>query len=189
MMAFPVVVGLFSTLVFAVLLFKLVQRNRALRSESFPIAPSGTDFTNWSEEWFEEFSAFRYLPMRRLLSQEEETFWLASTDSSSLHRAAFRAERRRLFRQYLTLIAADFNRLSQGVRLSIVHAADDQAAAIDQLLRLEWTFRKLLWRAHLGLMFHWLGLRPVEATQLIDALQGFEFSLREVRLASASASA
>lgn len=187
MTAFPVIVGLSSTLVFVVLLFKLVQRNRALRSESFPLAPAGTVLDGWSEEWFEEFSSFRYLPMRRLLSQEEESFWLASTDSSELQRSAFRAERRRLFRQYLSLIAADFNRLSQGVRLSVVHAAEDQAAAIDQLLRLEWTFRKLLWRAHLSLMFHWLGLRPVDATQLINALQGFEFSLREVRLASVSA--
>lgn len=187
MTAFPVIVGLSSTLVFVVLLVKLMQRNRALHSEEFPGGPSASVYEGWSEEWFEEFSSFRYLPMRRLLSQDEESFWLASTESSDLQRSAFRAERRRLFRQYLALIASDFDRLSQGVRLSVVHATSDQTAAIDQLLRLEWSFRKLLWRARLGLAFHWLGLPAVDATQLINALQGFEFSLREVRLNAASA--
>lgn len=141
----------------------------------------------WSDEWFEDFSSFRYLPMRRLLSSEEEEFWMQSTVGSECRRAAFRAERRHLFRQYLALIAADFARLSQGVRLAVVHASEDRSADIEQLLRLEWSLRKLLWQAQFSLMFHWLGVKPVDATQLINALQGFEFSLREIRLGGAAA--
>ncbi|HEU0119251.1 MAG TPA: hypothetical protein VFQ91_01915 [Bryobacteraceae bacterium] len=125
--------------------------------------------------------------MRRLLSTEEEEFWMSSTEGSQFRRSEFRTERRRLFRQYLRLISADFNRLSQGVKLSIIHAKEDRSAEIDQLLSLEWSLRKLLWQAECSLMFHWLGVKPVDATQLINALQGFEFSLREIRLNGASA--
>ena len=184
MTAFPVIVGLFSSIVFLVLLVKLVQRNRALRSES---AVNSDHQAAWSDEWFEEFSSFRYLPMRRLLSGEEEEYWMQSTDGSKYRREEFRAERRRLFREYLQLIAVDFGRLSQGVRLCLVHATEDRTADISRLVSLEWSLRKLLWRAEVSIMFHWLGVKPVDATQLINALQGFEFSLRELRLSGASA--
>lgn len=193
MTAFPVIVGLSSSIVFVVLLFKLMQRNRMYQSDSAssfdPLASTVEDASQeaWSDQWFEEFSSFRYLPMRRLLSTEEEEFWMASTEGSQFRRSEFRTERRRLFRQYLRLISADFNRLSQGVKLSIIHAKEDRSAEIDQLLSLEWSLRKLLWQAECSLMFHWLGVKPVDATQLINALQGFEFSLREIRLNGASA--
>jgi hypothetical protein len=181
MMAFPIVVGLSSSIVFVVLLLKLVQRNRSLHSETADGLSESSAF-GWSEEWFEEFSSFRYLPMRRLLAPEEEEYWARSVADANCDRAQFRAERRNLFRQYLQLIGADFQRLSQGVRLSAIHAAEDRSADINHLLQLEWNLRKLLWQAELRLTFHWLGLQPVDATALINALQGFEFSLREIRL-------
>ena len=189
MTAIPVIIGISSSIVFLVLLAKLVQRNRVASdtaSEGFDL-DSGVAQIGWSEEWFEQFSSFRYLPMRRLLSSEEEEFWMQSTDGSPIRREQFRAERRRLFREYLRLISSDFGRLSQGVRLAVVHASEDQSSEISQLLGLEWTMRKLLWKAELRLMFHWLGVQPVDATQLINALQGFEFSLREIQLSGASA--
>jgi hypothetical protein len=187
MSAFPVIVGFSSALVFLVLLVKLVQRNRTLHGDSLNPNYTPASHAGWSDEWFEEFSSFRYLPMRRLLASEEETFWMESTESSPARLAEFRAERRRLFRQYLQLISSDFSRLSQGVRLSIVHAPDDRSAEISHLLNLEWSLRKLLWKAEANLMFHWLGIKPIDATQLINALQGFEFSLREIRLAGSPA--
>ncbi|MBL8242522.1 MAG: hypothetical protein JNM66_34165 [Bryobacterales bacterium] len=188
MTAIPVIVGLSSAVVFLVLLAKLVQRNR------MPLGESSLDTEHvaalseaWSDQWFEDFSSFRYLPMRRLLAAEEEEYWMQSTDGAPSRLAAFRAERRRLFREYLRLISADFGRLSQGVRLSIVHANADRSAEIAHLMSLEWSLRKLLWQAELNLMFHWLGVKPVDATELINALQGFEFSLREVRISGAAA--
>lgn len=188
MTALPVVVGLSSSIVFVVLLVKLLQRNRALHTENtFASGLPQASSQVWSEEWFAEFSSFRYLPMRRLLSEDEEEYWMQSTAGSRFQREEFRAERRRLFREYLRLISADFACLSQGVRLSVVHAAEDRSEEISQLLSLEWSLRKLLWKAQIGLMFHWLGVKPVDATQLINALQGFEFSLREIRLNGAAA--
>ena len=188
MTAFPVILGISSSIIFLILLAKLMQRNRATSSTSAEHSLEGALVDSaWSEEWFEQFSSFRYLPMRRLLSAEEEEFWMQSTDGSAARREEFRSERRRLFREYLRLISSDFGRLSQGVRLAVVHASEDRSAEVSQLLSLEWSLRKLLWKAELSLMFHWIGVKPIDATQLINALQGFEFSLREIHLSGASA--
>lgn len=186
MTLFPVVLGLSASIVFLVLLWKLAQRNSAAAvSEPDPVgAPSSEGF---SDEWFDSFSSFRYLPMRRLLAPEEEEFWLQSVGGSPHRREEFRAERRRLFRSYLRLIAADFDRLSQGVRLSVVHAPEDRSADIAKLISLQWTLRKLLWQAELRLAFHWLGVQPLDATRIINELQSFEFTLRELRLGGAAA--
>jgi hypothetical protein len=188
MTAFPVILGISSSVVFLILLAKLMQRNRVISNTSAENSlEAAVADSAWSEEWFEQFSSFRYLPMRRLLSSEEEEFWMQSTDGSPARREEFRCERRRLFREYLRLISSDFGRLSQGVRLAVVHATEDRSAEVSQLLSLEWSLRKLLWKAELSLMFHWLGVKPIDATQLINALQGFEFSLREIHLSGASA--
>jgi hypothetical protein len=125
--------------------------------------------------------------MRRLLSNEEEEYWMQSTENSQYRRDEFRAERRRLFREYLKLIASDFGRLSQGVRLCVVHASEDRSADISKLVGLEWSLRKLLWQAEITLLFHWLGVKPVDAVEIINALQRFEFSLREIRVSGAAA--
>jgi hypothetical protein len=155
---------------------KLAQRTRAAGD------PNELSEAVWSTEWFEEFSSFRYLPMRRLLSEEDEEFYVKSVGGNSSARSAFRADRRRLFYEYLSMIQADFSRLSQGLRLSIVHANEDRSEQINSLLRLEWSFRTLLLQARFRASLHWVGVRPMDASELINALQGFEFGLRELRV-------
>lgn len=189
MMAIPIVVAVSSSIIFLLLLYKLVQRNTNDLAIHTPEAEKKSEHTGWSEQWFESFSAFRYLPMRRLLSREEEDFWIASatleSGSESRARAAFRAERRRMFREYLRLIRDDFSRLSDGVRQAVIRSQTDRTVEVETLLRLELGFRRLLLMAELRLAFHWIGVRPVDAAVLIDALQSFEHSLREARLGMA----
>ncbi len=178
MMAIPVSIGVIGTLVFCLLLVKLLQRNQSIRSE-FDFGGKGADREVWSETWFAEFSSFRYLPMRRVLAPAEEAFWVGNAAGSL---AAFRAERRHLFRQYMDVLRADFERLSQGVRVAVTQAPTDRSADIQKLLSMEWAFRKLLVQAEIRLALHWAGVEPLNAELLIDAMQGFEFSLREVHL-------
>jgi hypothetical protein len=180
MESISIAVGLSGTIVFLLLLAKMLQRTR--------FRPDGSEEqeTAWSEEWFAEFSSFRYLPMRRLLADEDEEFFARSTNDSEDLRTEFRAERRRLFCQYLDLMQADFQRLSEGLKLAMIHAGEDQTPEVYRLLRMEWNFRKLLWMARLRVVFHWAGIRAIEPVELINALQGFEFGLREVLLHSAT---
>lgn len=171
-----IVLGCFGSIIFLLLLYRLVQRSK-----------SAAEQQPWSEEWFSEFSAFRYLPMQRLLTDEDENYLLQMTAGLKVDRAAFRAERRRLYAEYLQMIAADFQRLSVGLRLAIVHAPQDQTREVQSLLGLEWEFRKLLLQARVRLVFHWAGVQPGNTTALINAMQGLEFGLREMRLGSAPA--
>lgn len=189
MMALPIVVAVSSSIVFILLLYKLVQRNANDLAIQEPEQVADSEYSGWSEQWFESFSAFRYLPMRRLLSREEEDFWISTAvkepRKEARARATFRAERRRMFREYLRLIRDDFSRLSVGVRQAVVRSQTDRTVEIETLLRLELGFRRLLLTAEMRLALHWLGVKPVDASVLIDALQSFEHSLREARLGMA----
>jgi hypothetical protein len=170
---FPIVIGVVGTVVFVALLYRLY-----VRSEQVSRAAEGFD-----PEWFEGFSAFRYLPMRRLLSGTDEAFLQRQKLGAQDSLRAFRAERRELFRMYLQDLQADFNRLSLGAKQAILNATEDQSDHVETLLRLEWQFRKSVWQAHGLLALHACGWTPSDVSGLIDVLQHFEFSLRETYLA------
>lgn len=169
---FPVVIGVVGSIVFLVLLYRLYARSeQGQRSEGF------------DPEWFENFSAFRYLPMRRLLSGTDEAFLQRQKLGGQETLRQFRAERRQIFRLYLQDLQADFSRLSLGAKHAILNASEDQSEHVNTLVRLEWRFRKLVWRAEVALLIHACGWQPADVSGLVDALQQFEFTLRETVLA------
>lgn len=169
---FPVVIGVVGSIVFLVLLYRLYAKSeQAQRSEDFDL------------EWFENFSAFRYLPMRRLLSGTDEAFLQRQKLGGIQSLREFRAERRQIFRLYLQDLQADFGRLSLGAKRAILNATEDQSEHVETLLRLEWQFRKLVWRSEVALLLHACGWQPADVSGLIDVVQHFEFSLRETVLA------
>jgi len=172
---FPFLVGAVGSVIFVLFLFRLSSGARvgARRPESF------------DPEWFETFSAFRYLPMRRLLNGTDEAYLQRQKLGCTMSLRAFRAERRQLFRMYLEDLRSDFHRLSLGAKQAILNAADDQSHHVEMLMSLEWRFQKTVWRAKAGLVLHACGWAADDASDLIDVLQHFEFSLREAYLAQA----
>lgn len=169
----PVIVGILGLAVFATLLASLF-----LKTERSAKSTEGFD-----EQWFEDFSAFRYLPMRRLLNATDEAFVQRQQLNGAGTLREFRAERRMLFRLYLKDLQSDFGRLSLGAKRAILASAEDQSDQVSSLVGLEWSFRKAVWMAHGQLFLHACGFNPSDATGLIDALQHFEFSIRETYLA------
>ncbi len=169
----PVIVGIVGIAVFATLLGSLFLKT--VRSAK---VAQGFD-----EQWFEDFSAFRYLPMRRLLNGTDEGFVQRQQQNGAGTLREFRAERRMLFRLYLKDLQSDFARLSQGAKRAILAASEDQSEQVSSLIQLEWNFRKAVWMARGQLFLHACGFSPADATGLIDALQHFEFSIRETYLA------
>ncbi len=165
----PVIVGILGIAVFATLLANLF-----LKSERSAKANQRFD-----EQWFDDFSAFRYLPMRRLLNGADEAFVQRQQQNGGGTLREFRAERRMLFRLYLKDLQTDFARLTLGAKRAILAATEDQSDQVSSLIRLEWNFRKAVWMAHGQLFVHACGFSPADATGLIDALQHFEFSIRE----------
>jgi len=173
MTVFPVLIGVVGSIVFVALLYRLY--NRAEQSARV----SG----RFDLEWFENFSAFRYLPMRRLLTGTDQAFLQREKLGAKISMREFRAERRQLFRLYLQDLQADFNRLSLGAKQAILNASEDQSEHVETLLQLEWAFRKSVWRAEANLLVHACGWEPADVSGLIDVVQHFEFSLREAYLA------
>ena len=169
----PVIVGILGIAVFATLLASLFLKTerRAKATRTF------------DKQWFEDFSAFRYLPMRRLLNGADEAFVQRQQQNGGGTLSEFRAERRMLFRLYLKDLQNDFARLSLGAKRAILAATDDQSNQVSSLIRLEWNFRKAVWMAHGQLFLHACGFSPADASGLIDALQHFEFTIRESYLA------
>lgn len=169
----PVIVGILGIAVFATLLASLFLKTerRAKATRTF------------DKQWFEDFSAFRYLPMRRLLNGADEAFVQRQQQNGGGTLREFRAERRMLFRLYLKDLQNDFARLSLGAKRAILAATDDQSNQVSSLIRLEWNFRKAVWMAHGQLFLHACGFSPADASGLIDALQHFEFTIRESYLA------
>ena len=169
----PVIVGILGIAVFATLLASLFLKTerRAKATQTF------------DKQWFEDFSAFRYLPMRRLLNGADEAFVQRQQQNGGGTLREFRAERRMLFRLYLKDLQNDFARLSLGAKRAILAATDDQSNQVSSLIRLEWNFRKAVWMAHGQLFLHAWGFSPADASGLIDALQHFEFTIRESYLA------
>ncbi|MFN7646446.1 MAG: hypothetical protein ACK58M_07555 [Acidobacteriota bacterium] len=169
----PFFVGAVGSVIFLVLLVRIASgaKQRPTRREAF------------DAEWFESFSAFRYLPMRRLLNGSDESFLQSRKLGSTLSLRAFRAERRHLFRVYLQELRSDFRRLSLGAKEAILNAPTDQSHHVETLLALEWRFRKTVWRAELSLLLHACGWQAGDASGLIDVMQNFEFCLREAFLA------
>jgi hypothetical protein len=170
---FPFVFGAVGSIIFLVLLSRL----------SFGAKESGRRPDSFDLEWFSTFSAFRYLPMRRLLDGTDEAYLQSKRSGNTMSLRAFRAERRHLFRMYLDELRSDFLRLSLGAKQAVLNATDDHSHHVETLLWLEWRFRGTVWRAQAGLLLHACGWSASDASDLIDVLQHFEFSLREVYLA------
>ena len=169
----PVIVGILGIAVFATLLASL-----CLKTERRAKATLTFD-----KQWFEDFSAFRYLPMRRLLNGADQAFVQRQQQNGGGTLREFRAERRMLFRLYLKDLQSDFARLSIGAKRAILAATEDQSEQVSSLIRLEWNFRKAVWMAHGQIFMHACGFSPADAGGLIDALQHFEFTIRESYLA------
>lgn len=169
----PVIVGILGIAVFATLLTSLCLKTerRAKATRTF------------DKQWFEDFSAFRYLPMRRLLNGADQAFVQRQQQNGGGTLREFRAERRMLFRLYLKDLQSDFARLSFGAKRAILAATEDQSDQVSSLIRLEWNFRKAVWMAHGQIFMHACGFSPADASGLIDALQHFEFTIRESYLA------
>lgn len=175
----PIIVGVSAASVFVLLLINLFSRTERSRKV----------VAEFDEEWLENFSAFRYLPMRRLLHGNDEAFLQRQEQGGTGTLREFRAERRMLYRMYLQDLKADFERLSLGAKMAILAATEDQSDQVALLLRLEWQFRRALWFAHAQVALHALGLRTADSTSLINAMQHFEFTLREVCIAQAQPNA
>ena len=101
-----------------------------------------------------------YLPMLRLL------------DAQDGNNAAQRAERRRIFREYLRNLTEDYGRVLAGIRLAMVESDVDRPDLARVLWQSRLQFTLEIWRIDVRLRLHALGIGHSELPGLLEALGG-----------------
>jgi hypothetical protein len=134
-------------------------------------------------EWLENFSTSAYLPMESLLADEDFTFLSRQPGFDlSLYRK-LRRERLRIFRQYLTRLVSDFNRLHMVTRALIAQSPDDRSELVSKLIRLKIRFSVALIRAEASYVLCRLGLSSLAVRALILHLEEMHAQLSAVSAA------
>ncbi len=113
-----------------------------------------------------ELSSSQYRPMLRLLADEDLDF----APPNAAVRRMLRAQRRRLFREYLRYLSKDYGQLLAGIRMAIVQSEVDRPDLGKALLKNRVLFSAALCRIDVRLSLHALGVGGVDASKLVDAL-------------------
>jgi hypothetical protein len=132
-------------------------------------------------EWCRDFSIARYRPMERLFVEEDYDFL---AEQPGFHPGIFRklqAERRRVFRHYLRCLRRDFDRLSAGAKLVLVHAAQDRPDLATTLLKQRWLFNYAMAVVQVRLVLQTMGIGRVDVRRLVSPLEEMRSHLRQAQ--------
>jgi hypothetical protein len=122
-------------------------------------------------EWLENFSPSMYYPMEALLADEDFRFLACQPGFDlSLYRK-LRRERLYIFRQYLSRLILDFNRLHTAARLLVAHGHEDRSDLLVQLMWLKLRFSVAVLRAQLMYLTCCLGFRSLAVQAVILRLE------------------
>ena len=116
----------------------------------------------------ESFSLARYEPMKRLLSEEDFQFLKRRPGMQPAMVRRLRAQRRKVFRAYLTELASDFNRLHRDARLMVATAPAEYSELVGLLMGLQMRFWSALAGVELRLTVHALGVGRVDVNGCLD---------------------
>jgi hypothetical protein len=109
--------------------------------------------------------AGRYRPMVRLLSNEDFDFVAGNPSALKV----LRAERRRLFRNYLACLTKDYGRLLAGIRLVMVQSGADRPDLARALAKNRVLFALAICKVEYRLALHWAGIGQVDISGLVGA--------------------
>jgi hypothetical protein len=112
----------------------------------------------------------RYLPMLRLLQQEEFDFVRRNSAEGAALARQLRRQRIGLFRAYLSSLQQDFSTLQMAGRL-LVASGRAQAGLAEALWRQHVRFTRSLWVIRVQLVLFTLGLSRVDVRALIGSLE------------------
>ena len=85
-------------------------------------------------EWIDEVSAERYLPMLRLLQEDDFKFFRSEPGFTSSMETSLRKQRSDIVRGYLRSLSADFGRVCATLRVLMVQSEEDRPDLASVLL-------------------------------------------------------
>jgi hypothetical protein len=132
-----------------------------------------------------DFSAARYEPMARLMSDDDLLFLKAQPGFRPEMGKKFSRERRRIFRLYLQELASDFHRLHAHARVVVSSLPADHAPLVGMLLRQQVRFWYEMTAVEMRLSLDLMGVGSIHARGLVEALSSMHMEIGRVALAGA----
>lgn len=132
---------------------------------------------SFSPDWWEHFSAERYVPLCQLLSEEDFLFLRSQPGYRPEMERRLRQRRAAICRSYLAEIRQDFLRL-QGVGLALLASGQAEPELQEKLFRQRVRFTRAWYSARLQVELHRFGPARVDFTGLIGALDASANQLR-----------
>jgi hypothetical protein len=133
-----------------------------------------------SVDWISDLSAARYRPMQRLLQEEDYAFLASQPGCDRRLVRRFRAQRRKLFRRYLSCLTRDFSRVCGALRLLMVHSPTDRPDLAVILYKQQALFAFGLLAVQWHLALHACGIGSVDVRGLVRAMEYMRLELREM---------
>ena len=134
-------------------------------------------------EWLDNFSTSVYHPMEGLLAEEDFTFLSRQPGFDLYLYRKLRRERLRIFRQYLTRLIGDFNRLHLITRVLIAQSSEDRSDLVSKLVWLKVRFSVSLVRAEASYILCRFGLSSLAVRGLILQLEEMHAQLSAISAA------
>jgi hypothetical protein len=129
-------------------------------------------------DWINDVSPERYLPMLRLLDDEDFRFLKLQPGFTPQMAARVRTQRYRCFSAYLDRLRADFERIATAIAYILAHADSDRPALAAALVRARVSFAWGFVVAHIRAYLWNLGYETMNNTPLLDLFKGLRDELQ-----------
>jgi hypothetical protein len=131
-------------------------------------------------DWENIFAPSRYKPMERLLDPADHEFLASQPSYSRRMGRRFRAKRIAVFRGYARCLGRDFARVSNALKMLMVHAPVDRSALAGLLLRQRLMFSYTMFLLEVKLALHSFGWSAptVDVRNLVGALDAMRSQLQ-----------
>lgn len=157
--------------------FVSTMRRAAPRSKTPPVTAN----------WIEELSVERYRPMLRLLDPDELQKLGSESGVTPEAIAELRAERCRIFRQYLRSLRADFKRVCAALKMVMAQDSKDRPDLASILVRSQARFALGCALLELRLALFTCGIGAVDVSPVLGVFEGLRTQLRAVAPSGARA--
>ncbi len=131
-------------------------------------------------EWLEEFSPSSYYPMEGLLAEDDFRFLSRQPGFDLSLYKKLRRERLYIFRQYLSRLIYDFNRLHTAARMLVVQGHEDRSDLVTRLIALKIKFSAAVIQAEFSYALCRVGFRSLAVQPMILRLEQMSAQLGSI---------
>jgi hypothetical protein len=150
---------------------------------------SGHQLLPVTTDWLNELSTDRYRPMLRLLDATDFQFLRSQKGFTPEMAKRLRRQRVQVFRGYLRMLVADFDRVGAALRVILAQSEYDCPELASLVFRRQLAFALGLIDVHCRLMLFGLGWSHVDVSGLIRLFDGMRLQLHALVPVSSPATA